>query len=152
MSDKRKNTLGMRVRQLREERGWSQSELAAHLPGVKQQSVDQLEQGRVVRPRFLPELADALGASMQWLLTGEGERRPAPQAEASVDSDLLRDVVVAVETVIAHNKTHLSTEERARLIAALYELMQREEKRDSQSMAQAAQNIIRYEQFRKSQR
>ena len=42
-----KNHLGDRVRKLREEKGWSQSELAAHLPGVRQQSIDQLERGAV---------------------------------------------------------------------------------------------------------
>lgn len=140
----------MRVRMLREERGWSQAELAEHLPGVKQQSVDQLEQGKVLRPRFLPELAALFGTSVQWLLTGHGDRRAAVSSEAAVDITLLKDVVEAVDNAEESGKYELSREERAKLIAAVYDLMQREEKRDSKAMEQAAQNIIRYEQFRRA--
>lgn len=150
MVEKRKLSFGARVRQLREERGWSQAELAEHLPNVKQQSVDQLERGKVGRPRFLPELAEVLNTTVHWLLTGEGERKQATVADAAVDADLLRDVMIAVESAVAHSKADLSQEERAKLMAALYELMLREEKRDSRTMEQAAQNIIRYEQFRKT--
>ncbi|MBI3419189.1 MAG: helix-turn-helix transcriptional regulator, partial [Proteobacteria bacterium] len=97
-----KGHLGQRVRALREEKGWSQSALAAQLPSVRQQSIDQLENGHVKRPRFLPELAQVLGTHVQWLLTGQGARAAARARKDSViDADLLRDVFVAVEDVLA---------------------------------------------------
>lgn len=48
----------------------TQSELAT-LAGTTQQSIEQLESGKTKRPRFLPELANALHCDLSWLLDGE---------------------------------------------------------------------------------
>lgn len=70
------NDLAERVAKAREARGWSQAELArrvsarrrAHGKGaVRQQSVNQLEQGGVDAPRYLLELAEALEVDLAWL-------------------------------------------------------------------------------------
>lgn len=145
----RKSGLGARVRQLREERGWSQNDLAAQLPGVKQQSVDQLENGKVARPRFLPELATVLRTSVQWLLTGDGQptAKKAQGAEATIDAELLRDVMIAVEKVLAQNATKMDDKHRAEMIAVLYDMMRHEEKASAEKMQQAASNIISYSKF-----
>ncbi|MBT6959844.1 MAG: helix-turn-helix transcriptional regulator, partial [Rhodospirillaceae bacterium] len=52
-------TLGARVRQCRLALSWSQADLANRI-GVKQQSIDQLESGKVSRPRYIVELAESL--------------------------------------------------------------------------------------------
>lgn len=142
-------TLAARVRHLREKLGLSQAELALRMgAGVKQQSVDQVERGLVSRPRFLPELATALGTSVQWLLTGEGEATPAPlKAAMDVDVLLLRDVFTAVESVLAKKDLQLPPEQRAHLVGALYELMREEENRGPEQMLQAATSIISYDQL-----
>ncbi|NDE90367.1 MAG: XRE family transcriptional regulator [Alphaproteobacteria bacterium] len=149
MPNTKKQGLGDRVRQLREERGWSQNELAAQLPGVKQQSVDQLENGKVARPRFLPELAVALRTSVQWLLTGDGLPAHMPAADVSIDTVLLRDVMAAVETVLDQQKAKLDHKHRAEMIAVLYDMMRNEEKNNPEKMQQAASNIISYSKFLK---
>ncbi len=156
MPHSKKSGLGARVRQLREERGWSQNDLAAQLPGVKQQSVDQLENGKVARPRFLPELATALSTSVQWLLTGEGQsvQKKSAAQDASLDTELLRDVVVAVEHVLEQHKTKIDNKHRAEMIAVLYDMMRHEEKNNNEKigvekMQQAASNIISYSRFLK---
>jgi transcriptional regulator with XRE-family HTH domain len=143
-----KINLGERVRQLREEKGWSQSELASQLPGVRQQSIDQLERGHVRRPRFLPELAQALGTQIQWLLTGEGHRKPRGRKHADdIDAKLLQDVFVAVEHVLVQQGRSSSLNNKVRLICALYDVMREEENRTAEKLAQAASNIVSYEQF-----
>jgi transcriptional regulator with XRE-family HTH domain len=136
---------------VREEKGWSQSELAALLPGVSQQSIDQLERGHTRRPRFLPELAQALGTHVQWLLTGEGKRAGAPTKRLeSIDTMLLRDVFVAVEHVLSSRPgKKLSLEQKARLISALYEMTYSEGRRSPEKIMQAANNIVSYDQFLK---
>lgn len=142
-------TLGARVRTLREEKGWSQSELAAKISGVKQQSIDQLEQGKVSRPRFLPELAEALQTNLPWLLTGEGERgaaRPA-RMDTQVDNALLADVIVAVEQALHARDTVLEHKQKARLIAALYELIQVEEQRTVEALKVMAENLVKYDAY-----
>lgn len=150
MANTKKNGIGARVRQLREERGWSQTDLAAQLPGVKQQSVDQLEQGKVSRPRFLPELAQVFSTSVQWLLTGDGPKtQKRPASDTAVDAELLRDVVIAVENVLEQRKTKIDHKLRAEMIAVLYDLMRVEEKTNPEKMEQAASNIISYNSFLK---
>ena len=143
-----KITLGGRVRRLREEKGWSQSELASHLPDVRQQSIDQLERGQVRRPRFLPELAQALGTQVQWLLTGEGSKTPRVRKKTGdIDPKLLQDVFVAVEHVLDQRGKDSDLRQKIKLICALYEVMCEEEIRTAEKLNQAASNIVSYEQF-----
>jgi transcriptional regulator with XRE-family HTH domain len=151
MSNNKKSGLGQRVRQLRIEKGWSQNDLAAQLPGVKQQSVDQLENGKVSRPRFLPELASVLSTTVQWLLTGDGPatHKKSASHDTVIDAELLRDVVVAVEHVLERNKTKIDNKVRAEMIAVLYDMMRVEEKATSEKMLQAASNIVSYNRFLK---
>ncbi|OKP31334.1 XRE family transcriptional regulator [Serratia fonticola] len=63
--------IGDRVKQLRFKRGVTQAELAARTQ-TSQQAIQQLEDGKVKRPRYLLELASALGCDASWLLTGKG--------------------------------------------------------------------------------
>jgi len=67
-------TLGARVRQCRLALNWSQAELAERLD-VKQQSIDQLEAGKVKSPRYVIELAQALNVPLEWLRHGKGKMR-----------------------------------------------------------------------------
>jgi transcriptional regulator with XRE-family HTH domain len=143
-----KNELGSRVRQLREARGWSQAELAAHLPNVKQQSIDQLEKGKVARPRFLPELAYALNTTVAWLLTGEESLSSAPLLEASsenkIDRDLLKEIIVAVEKVNDQRALRLNPEEKAEYIVGLYDMAKVEEDRSRENLENTASKIIQF--------
>lgn len=65
-----------RAAKARRELGISQAELSRRI-GVKQQSIQQLEDGIVKKPRYLVELAEALNVSPKWLASGEGEMRPS---------------------------------------------------------------------------
>lgn len=59
-----------RVARRRQQLGLSQSALARRL-NVKPQSIQQLENGQVARPRYMLELARALGVDAEWLVTGQ---------------------------------------------------------------------------------
>lgn len=61
-----------RVLKRRKLLGMTQDELAKKA-GVKQQSIQQLEDGVVKRPRYLLELSAALQCDANWLVTGKGE-------------------------------------------------------------------------------
>lgn len=154
MPDTADNQLGVRVRQLREERGWSQSELAQRLPNVRQQSIDQLEQGKVRRPRFLHELAQALGTTVNWLMSGKGgkARMAATPAMADVDVGLLKDVLLVVEKIESERKLKFDHAHKAKLIGAIYELMLHEETQDIDRLHQAAHDIISYDQIMQKRR
>ncbi|MDG2319440.1 MAG: S24 family peptidase [Rhodospirillaceae bacterium] len=64
-------TLGARVRQCRLALSWSQTDLASRI-GVKQQSIDQLESGKVRWPRYIVELSETLNVPLDWLRHGKG--------------------------------------------------------------------------------
>lgn len=62
-------SIATRVKFKRDSLGMTQTELAEKA-GTSQQSIEQLEGGKTKRPRYLPELARALGVSIDWLLNG----------------------------------------------------------------------------------
>ncbi|WP_058911152.1 XRE family transcriptional regulator [Entomohabitans teleogrylli] len=63
-------SIAERVKQRRGELGLTQAELATRV-NTSQQAIQQLEDGKTRRPRYLPELALALGCDVAWLLNGE---------------------------------------------------------------------------------
>ncbi len=65
------NELKDRVLKRRKILGLTQQELAKKA-GVKQQSIQQLEDGLVKRPRYLLELSSALDCDPGWLSSGKG--------------------------------------------------------------------------------
>lgn len=62
-------TIASRVKSRRESLDITQAELAENV-GTSQQSIEQLENGKTKRPRYLPELAKELGVTVDWLLSG----------------------------------------------------------------------------------
>lgn len=74
-------TLGERVRRLRQSRGLTQAALGK-LVGMSQQTVHTIEQGDSQRPRRLPELAQALGTSVDFLAYGTGPQEVASERHA----------------------------------------------------------------------
>lgn len=62
-------SISIRVKSRREQLGFTQTELAEKV-GTTQQSIEQLEGGKIRRPRYLPELASVFGVSVEWLLNG----------------------------------------------------------------------------------
>lgn len=61
-----------RVKLRRVELGLTQAELAIKAK-TSQQAIQQLEDGKTKRPRYLPELSVALGCSVKWLITGSDD-------------------------------------------------------------------------------
>nr|QVK09744.1 P22-FKBP12 [Integration vector pAH68-AF_SNS126] len=65
-------SISSRVKSKRIQLGLNQAELAQKV-GTSNVSISQLERGKTKRPRFLPELASALGVSVDWLLNGTSD-------------------------------------------------------------------------------
>lgn len=84
--------LGGRVKQRRNQLGWSQERLA-QVSGVGQGTISKMERTDQETTTFLVELADALGVSPQWLRTGKESNASSdsmavkePPAEYEVDA------------------------------------------------------------------
>ena len=66
-----------RLKETREEKGWSQTELAAHAK-ISQSFIGALETGRQKTSKWLPEIARVLGVNPFWLKTGKGAKEADP--------------------------------------------------------------------------
>lgn len=83
------DTLGKRVRAAREALHWSQQKLAervvrAGAPSMSQVGIQKIESGTTKRPACVPELAVALGLSVDYLKTGRGNRTAARRNDDAV--------------------------------------------------------------------
>lgn len=65
-------TLAARLREARDAKGWTQTELAERA-GVSQQVIGKIERGKARQPRYILEIAGALGVSPAWLMYGTDE-------------------------------------------------------------------------------
>ena len=65
-------SLGTRVRALRLELGWTQTDLA-NMAGVTYQNIQFCESGKIKMPRYINELAESLGTSIEYLVKGEAK-------------------------------------------------------------------------------
>lgn len=78
--------LGARIRTLREQKGFTQAELAAMLD-VTENAVTQYETGRAVpKSERLQILAASLGVSVEWLLTG-GDPDETVRAQTKLEKE-----------------------------------------------------------------
>ena len=77
-------SVGERVRALREERGWSQTELGVR-SGVEQTIISRMERGRMSNPshRAIAALASALGVTAEALVGQEPPRTASLASEPS---------------------------------------------------------------------
>lgn len=62
--------VGIRVRQLRKQAGWTQEQLAVR-SGTNQAVIQKIENGKSLRPRGLADLANILRANPAWLQWGD---------------------------------------------------------------------------------
>lgn len=97
--------IGDTVKRLRTRRGMTQEELAKAL-SVKQQNIEQLENGKVEQPRYMKKLSDFFGVSLDQLYSGEidsecaGEgRRQAHQQIDGLTNEQCLIVLKLIESV-----------------------------------------------------
>lgn len=65
-------TLGQRLKSVLQASKTSQSELAARI-NITQGAIGKIIRGETLNPKYILEIADALGVSVEWLKTGKGE-------------------------------------------------------------------------------
>lgn len=77
-------SIAARVKSMRELLKLTQTDLAERI-GTSQQAIEQLENGKTKRPRYLPELADKLGVTIEWLLNGNQD--PPLQLNSEINNN-----------------------------------------------------------------
>ena len=109
-----KKAFGARAKRRREAIGVSQTDIGEAI-GMSQQGVDNIESGKVSRPRLLPELAESLQTTIKWLLYEEGPEVVSPPDQRSeitsifqtVDNDKL-GVVLRLLKTLSEKKTDVA--------------------------------------------
>jgi transcriptional regulator with XRE-family HTH domain len=119
------DTAGQRIRRARENRGWTQQDLADRL-GISRASISQWE-SNLYRPgrEAIRALVKVLGKSQDWLLEGVGpeyERLPErqPQSVDGLDVLALANCIAMVDDGLAQAGMRVDTARRARVVALLY--------------------------------
>ncbi len=72
--------LGQRMRFRRQEKGWTQEQLAVRA-GTNQAVIQKIENGKSLRPRKIDQIAAVLDVNPAWLMFGDELASPLP-AEA----------------------------------------------------------------------
>lgn len=92
-------SLGDRIARLRRAKGWNQKELADRI-GAKPSQISKYERGTYLpRPELLTRLGEALGVSLDYLMTG---RSGEPRRDFR-----LRERVEALETLPENQRSNL---------------------------------------------
>lgn len=85
-------SLGKRIQLVRLERGWEQADLVEAANGcISQQALSNLEVRDSKTSEHLFAVADALGVSARWLMTGEGDKFPPTEASIHTLFPLVSD-------------------------------------------------------------
>jgi transcriptional regulator with XRE-family HTH domain len=115
------SAFGDRVKQAREAKGWSQSDLAGKVD-VSRQAIFSIETGenKSMRPENLFKVADALEVKARWLATGDGPK--TPELDKTISAETLRAAVMDVEKAIHKTTGKLTLEKKCELITAVYEM------------------------------
>lgn len=93
-------TLGSRLQHTLNVKGLTQ-EYVANAVGVSQTAISDIVIGKTKRPRNLLELANVLGVSADWLMTGKGEQPTFSQAVENNEDDAKPQLRVEVLDVYA---------------------------------------------------
>lgn len=115
------SAFGDRVKQAREAKGLSQSDLGG-LVGVSRQAIFSIETGenKSMRPDNLFKVADALDINARWLATGEGPK--SPELNRTINSETLKLAALDVEKAVSKASGKLTLEKKCELITTLYEM------------------------------
>jgi transcriptional regulator with XRE-family HTH domain len=110
-------TVGERIREVRDARNWTQEKLSDS-SGISKSFLSEVEnKGKNISLDLLLRIAQALGTTVQYLATGEGEE---PTAR--------RPIVIPVELSQAAEELHLSHQETIDLLGAYNSVVARRSK------------------------
>jgi len=113
--------IAVRLNQLREERGWSEREMARQL-GVNANTLRPYLHDRTPKANQLARFARVLGVNLEWLATGTGprERTPIESETLFLDRGLMREVIMRTWREIKQDKLRPTAEEFADLVLIRY--------------------------------
>jgi len=104
-------SLAKRLKEAREDRGWSKAELKREAKLNSASTLTELENGAITESPQIPAIANALGVEVMWLKYGKGKKHPSP-ASALKLSDAALQIAIAANSMSAEYQAamlHLMT-------------------------------------------
>lgn len=74
-------SLAKRLKEAREDRGWSKAELKREAKLNSASTLTELENGAITESPQIPAIANALGVEVMWLKYGKGKKHPIPASQ-----------------------------------------------------------------------
>ena len=74
-------SLAKRLKEAREDRGWSKAELKREAKLNSASTLTELENGAITESPKIPAIANALGVEVMWLKYGKGKKHPSPASQ-----------------------------------------------------------------------
>jgi len=133
-------TVGERIKEVREARNWTQEKLAGQA-GISKSFLSEVEnRGKNISLDLLLGIAQALGASVQYLATGKGE-----------EPIVRKPIVIPVELSRAAEELHLTHQEAIDLLEAYNSVVARRSTRlkgtvsveDWKELHKAVRNVLK---------
>lgn len=115
-------TIGERIDRVSTEKGVVVADLARKA-NISRQSIYKILDNKVKDPggATMLRLADALGVSVRWLISGEGDARSeAPSQPTRPDRATLRSALTIVEEVLAELQLTYSAKDKADIVLGCY--------------------------------
>lgn len=112
--------IGKKIKQLREQKGLTQVQLAAQIGGgVKQQNIAQLEDGSVRQPRYLNRLLEVLGTSYNEIMSDKPIKAKVVNLKQKKDTVIIEQLSAvagmgAVVSIDANHDSQISTVEMSK--------------------------------------
>jgi len=102
--------IGRRVKELRTAMDITQGELGDLIGGIPHQSIQNVESGKVTRPRYLEKMAQVLGTTVSYLIGGA-------QPGAEINKVIFKQCIEVVQKV----GSDLTPDQQINLVVYLYD-------------------------------
>ncbi len=156
------NTIAERVAYARSTMGWNQTELATEI-GIRAQAIQQIEDGKTKRSRYLPDIAEACQVPFNWILKGGklpkntypieqkttppeiNENTPGYSTSETIIGREISEIVTQVLDILAREKfitiNNINTKNIGEIIGFAFN------NRAIKSAAESTKNVIDYLKF-----
>jgi transcriptional regulator with XRE-family HTH domain len=102
--------IGKRVKELRAAMDITQGELGDLIGGIPHQSIQNVESGKVTRPRYLDKMAEVLGTTVSFLIDGA-------QSGTEINKVIFKQCIDVVQKV----GSDLTPDQQINLVVYLYD-------------------------------
>ena len=111
--------VGTRLREIREDLGWTQVEMAKEF-GLSKLMIKNYESGNNLVSVGGMKVLSALGYDINWLLSESNSMKINTHQATGYNPEILSDLILQTETIIAENDWAITAQNKANIITRLF--------------------------------